>query len=69
VCYTKLAEAWCEKAETVLQITPKLEDIESLLPEAEQFLWAGHEMDHVGIRKIHILELCMNAHLFCGFGR
>lgn len=47
VSHTKLADTWCAKAESILQTTPKLLDVENSLIEAEQFLWAGHEMDSV----------------------
>lgn len=47
VSQTKLAEIWVMKAQSVLQSTSKLSTIENLLMEAEEFLWAGHEMDPV----------------------
>ncbi|KAI5070351.1 hypothetical protein GOP47_0014694 [Adiantum capillus-veneris] len=47
IAHTKLADTWCSKANALLCTTPKLLDVENLLREAEQFLWAGHEMDSV----------------------
>ena len=58
--HTKLAEAWCEKAENFLKMTPKLSEIENLLTEAEQFLWAGHDMDYVSIQEgKYLLIMCV----------
>ncbi|MCO5554837.1 hypothetical protein L7F22_008372 [Adiantum nelumboides] len=45
IAHTQLADTWCSKANELLCTTPKLLDVENLLKEAEQFLWAGHEME------------------------
>ncbi|KAH7445800.1 hypothetical protein KP509_01G024900 [Ceratopteris richardii] len=45
--HVKLAERWCLKTNVILHSTPKLLDVEDLLQEAEQFLWAGHEVNNV----------------------
>eukprot|EP00250_Pteridium_aquilinum_P019210 c24343_g1_i1 orf=340-6093(+) len=47
IAHTKLADTWCSKASDILCTTPKLLDVENLLKEAEQFLWAGHDMNSV----------------------
>lgn len=52
IAHANLADTWCSKANGILCTTPKLLDIEDMLKEAEQFLWAGHEMNTVSI------ELC-----------
>lgn len=47
ITHTNLANTWCSKANGILCTTPKLLDVENVLKEAEQFSWAGHEMDSV----------------------
>lgn len=48
VRHTDLAEKWVEKVQKLSHTTPTIEFLESVLQDAEQFLWAGHEMDSVG---------------------
>ena len=48
VRHTELAEKWVEKVQRASHSTPAYELLEVLLQDAEQFLWAGHEMDSVG---------------------
>ena len=59
-----MAEDWCEKAEKILKMTPKLSEIEILLTEAEQFLWAGHDMDYVSIQEdkyLLVMYVCLSS--------
>ncbi|XP_073385841.1 lysine-specific demethylase JMJ17 isoform X3 [Physcomitrium patens] len=44
---TDLAEKWLEKVQRVSHASPTIEFLESVLRDAEQFLWGGHEMDEV----------------------
>eukprot|EP00249_Psilotum_nudum_P018459 c26816_g1_i1 orf=766-3156(-) len=48
---TKLATTWLLNAHSALSGIPILSTIEDLLVQAEQFLWGGHEMDTVSIRR------------------
>lgn len=48
VRHTDLAEKWLDKVQKASHTTPTIELLESVLRDAEQFLWAGHEMDSVG---------------------
>eukprot|EP01018_Ginkgo_biloba_P033354 Gb_26073 [translate_table: standard] len=47
VTHTELAEAWLTSARNMLRSPISQANIEDLLKQAEQFLWAGHEMDPV----------------------
>lgn len=49
VRHTELAEKWLDKVQKGLQTVPTLEFIDAMLLESEEFLWAGHEMDAVGL--------------------
>jgi hypothetical protein len=48
VKHTELAEKWLDKVQRASHTTPTYEFLEVLLQDAEQFMWAGHEMDSVG---------------------
>lgn len=48
VRHTDLAEKWLDKVQKASHTTPTIEFLDSVLQDAEQFLWAGHEMDPVG---------------------
>lgn len=47
VTLSQLAEKWLLHSKKVLQDPFSNEACVKALREAEQFLWAGHEMDHV----------------------
>lgn len=44
-----MAEKWLDKVQKGLQTVPTVEFIDAMLHESEEFLWAGHEMDAVGL--------------------
>lgn len=48
VRHTDLAQKWLDKVQRASHMTPTYEWLESVLEDAEQFMWAGHEMDLVG---------------------
>lgn len=48
VRHTELAERWVERVERASHTPATYEFLESVLEDAEQFLWGGHEMDSVG---------------------
>lgn len=48
VRHTELAEKWVDKVQRASHTTPTYEVLEGALQDAEQFMWAGHEMDSVG---------------------
>ncbi|KAJ7563072.1 hypothetical protein O6H91_03G095700 [Diphasiastrum complanatum] len=47
VRFTELAESWLSQARVETRTSPLLSVVNDLLGQAEQFLWAGHEMDLV----------------------
>lgn len=47
ITYKELAEAWLASARTILHSPISQDDISDILKQAEQFFWAGHEMDLV----------------------
>lgn len=47
ITYKELAEAWLASARAILRSSISQDDINDILKQAEQFLWAGHEMDAV----------------------
>ncbi|KAG0563907.1 hypothetical protein KC19_8G068600 [Ceratodon purpureus] len=49
VRHTELAERWVERVERASHTTATYEFLESVLEDAEQFLWGGHEMDSVRV--------------------
>lgn len=62
VKHTDMAEKWVEKVQKMAHTTPTIEFLENALQDAEQFLWAGHEMDSVG--SSYRLEVSLILH-FC----
>lgn len=49
VTYVQLAEQWIRKACKILHHPYSMKAYVSIIEEAEQFLWAGSEMDPVSI--------------------
>ena len=47
VRHAELAEKWVEKVTRASATTATYEYLEGVLEDAEQFMWAGHEMDSV----------------------
>lgn len=66
VRHTDLAEKWLDKVQKASHTTPTIDFLESVLQDAEQFLWAGHEMDSVGSScrvQVSLIASCIYARL------
>lgn len=71
VRHTDLAEKWLDKVQRASHTTPMYEWLESVLEDAEQFMWAGHEMDLVGgsdcllLRSVCVARVSFAAMISC----
>lgn len=53
----QLAEEWLVKFSKLFQNPYSSDAYRRAIKEAEQFMWAGHEMDPVRFQPFHFLEL------------